>query len=193
VIFPLGDYDKGAVRAMAERFGLPVAGKRDSMEICFIPDNDYAGWLERRGAAGPAGDFVAADGTVLGRHRGIHRYTLGQGRGLGISGPHRYYVSRIDPAANTVTLSDGSDLMRTQIFCAQPNWIALDAPLAPMEVQARFRHARQQTPCTLYPAGETVRLEAHTPVRAPTPGQLAVFYVGEYVLGSGWIQPQPLR
>lgn len=188
VIFPLGNYEKASVRALAADFGIPVAEKPDSMEICFIPGDDYAGWLERRGETPPPGDFVSPDGTVLGRHGGIHRYTLGQGRGLGVSGPHRYYVSAIDPAANTVTLSDGSDLVRTEIFCTRPNWIAVDSLDGPLEVSARFRHSKSETPCTIYPMDSGVRVEAHSPVRAPTPGQLAVFYQGDTVVGSAWIE-----
>ncbi len=188
VLFPLGDYDKSMVRAKAEDFGIPVAHKPDSMEICFIPDDDYGRWLEDRGQGCPPGDFIAPDGTVLGGHRGIHRYTLGQGRGLGVSGPHRYYVSAIDPERNNVTLSDGSDLFREEIFCADPNWIAIDRLEGPMEVSARFRHARTETPCTILPTADgSVLVKAHTPVRAPTPGQLAVFYEGDVVVGSGWI------
>ena len=187
VIFPLGNYGKESVRALAEGCGIPVAHKPDSMEICFIPNDDYGAWLEERGAAAPEGDFVAPDGTILGRHKGIHRYTLGQGRGLGVSGPHRYYVSKIDPKANTVTLSDGSDLMRSVIFCTDPNWISIPGLTGPREVTARFRHARTETPCTIFPDGAGVRAEAHSPVRAPTPGQLAVFYDGDTVVGSGWI------
>lgn len=188
VIFPLGDYEKKSVRAMAADFGIPVAEKPDSMEICFIPNDDYAGWLSRRGTVPPAGDFVSPEGAVLGRHGGIHRYTLGQGRGLGVSGPHRYYVSAIDPAANTVTLSDGSDLMRTEIFCTRPNWIAIDGLDAPLEVTARFRHSRDEIPCTIYPTEAGVLVEASRPVRAPTPGQLAAFYDGDTVIGSAWIE-----
>lgn len=188
VVFPLGAYEKAAVRDLARGFGIPVAEKKDSMEICFIPDNDYAAWLERRGAGAPPGNFVSPAGVVLGRHRGIHHYTLGQSRGLGISGPHRYYVSAIDPAARTVTLSDGSDLTRTRIRCTQPNWIALPGLDAPRPVTARFRHAHTETPCVISPLspGE-VLVEAQVPVRAPTPGQLAVFYDGDAVLGSAWI------
>ena len=188
VIFPLGDHDKESVRALAEGFRIPVAHKPDSMEICFIPDNDYAAWLERRGAAAPPGDFISPDGTVLGRHKGVQNYTLGQGRGLGLSGPHRYYVSAIDPVKNTVTLSDGSDLMRSTVFCAGANWIAIDRLDGPREVTARFRHARTETPCTIRPVDGGVMVEARSPVRAPTPGQLAVFYDGERVLGSAWIE-----
>ncbi len=188
VIFPLGGRVKSTVRQLSQGAGLPVADKPDSMEICFIPHDDYGEWLESRGQGCPPGNFLAPDGTVLGRHKGIHRYTLGQGRGLGVSGPHRYYVSAIDPRENTVTLSDGSDLTREEIFCSDPNWIAIDRLEGPMEVAARFRHARTETPCTILPRGSGVLVRAHTPVRAPTPGQLAVFYDGDVVVGSAWIE-----
>lgn len=188
VIFPLGNYDKSMVRAKARAFGIPVAEKPDSMEICFIPDDDYGQWLEERGQGCPPGDFIAPDGTILGRHKGIHRYTLGQGRGLGVSGPHRYYVSAIDPVQNTVTLSDGGDLLRDEIFCVDPNWIAIDRLDGPREVTARFRHAKTETPCTVLPMDGGVLVKAHVPVRAPTPGQLAVFFDGDSVVGSAWIE-----
>lgn len=188
VIFPLGDYDKSTVRAQAKALGLPVAEKPDSMEICFIPGDDYGQWLEDRGQSCPPGDFISPDGTTLGRHRGVHRYTLGQGRGLGVSGPHRYYVSALDPVQNTVTLSDGSDLLRDEIFCVDPNWIAIDRLDAPLEAAARFRHAKTETPCTILPKNGGVLVKAHAPVRAPTPGQLAVFYDGDSVVGSAWIR-----
>ena len=139
VIFPLGNYEKREVRELAREFGIPVADKPDSMEICFIPSGDYAAWLEEHGFSTPEGNFVDKEGNVLARHKGIHHYTLGQGRGLGVSGPHRYYVSAIRPETNEVVLSDG------------------------------------------------IRLDMKTPARAPTPGQLAVFYQGDAVVGSAWI------
>lgn len=188
VIFPLGNYEKSLTREHSAQSGLPVADKPDSMEICFIPGGDYAAWLEHRGAGCPPGDFVAPDGALLGRHEGIHRYTLGQGRGLGVSGPHRYYVSAIDPAENRVILSDGSDLLRREIFCTDPNWIAIPTLDAPREVTARFRHARTEIPCTIRPQEGGVLVQAHQGVRAPTPGQLAVFYDGDCVVGSAWIE-----
>lgn len=187
VIFPLGNYNKESVRAQAEALGIPVAHKPDSMEICFIPGDDYGAWLEKRGACPPPGDFITPDGRVLAQHRGIHRYTLGQSRGLGVSGPHRYYVSAIDPDTNRITLSDGSDLYRETIFCTQPNWISIDALKGPRSVTARFRHAKTETACTILPVEGGVLVRAHAPVRAPTPGQLAVFYDGDVVVGSGWI------
>ncbi len=136
VIFPLGNYEKTQVRALARDFGIPVADKPDSMEICFIPDGDYAAWLERRGFSTPEGNFVDKEGKVLGRHRGIHCYTLGQGRGLGVSGPHRYYVTALRPDTNEVVLSDGSDLGRDEVRGTEPNWLAVDGLTGPMEVTA---------------------------------------------------------
>ena len=189
VVFPLGGYEKTQVRALAEELGLSVAKKPDSMEICFIPDGDYAAWLDGRGETPPPGDFIDKDGKVLGRHKGYHHYTIGQGRGLGVSGPHRYYVSAIDPARNTVTLSDGSDLMAREVLCARPNWIAVDGLAEPLAVTVRLRHSRTETPATILPlAGEQVEVRLEEPARAPTPGQLAVFYDGDVVVGSAWIE-----
>ncbi len=188
VLFPLGQYEKNEVRALAERFGIPVAHKPDSMEICFVPDDDYAKWLEKRGAVAPPGDFVDACGNVMGRHKGIHCYTLGQRRGLGVSGPHRYFVTAIDPEKNTVTLSDGGDLGRTEVICSDPNWLTQHTPEGPFECTVRLRHSRRADPVTVTPeGGGRVVIRSQTALRAPTPGQLAVFYDGERVLGSAWI------
>ena len=188
VIFPLGEYEKNEVRALAENFGIPVAHKPDSMEICFVPDDDYAKWLEERGAVAPPGDFVDCNGNVMGRHKGIHCYTLGQRRGLGVSGPHRYFVTGIDPEKNTVTLSDGADLGRTEVICSDPNWLTDAAPDSEFECSVRLRHSRRADTVTVMPEdGGQVLIRSQTPLRAPTPGQLAVFYDGERVLGSAWI------
>lgn len=183
-IFPLGELEKPQVRSLAASFGLTAADKPDSMEICFIPDDDYAGWLESRGLGAPEGDFVDAEGHVLGRHRGIHRYTLGQGSGLGISGPHKYYVSAIRPETNQVVLSDGSDLFADQVFVTDLNWFS---EAIPETVTVRLRHSRTETPARLEVTGGGAVVRTLEPVRAPTPGQLAVFYDGDAVLGSGWI------
>ena len=189
VVFPLGGYEKTQVRALAEELGLSVAEKPDSMEICFIPDGDYAAWLDGRGETPPPGDFIDKDGKVLGRHKGYHHYTIGQGRGLGVSGPHRYYVTAIDPVHNTVTLSDGSDLMARTVLCARPNWIAVDGLAEPQAGTVRRRHSRAETPGTILPlAGGRVEVRLEEPARAPTPGQLAVFYDGDVVVGSAWIE-----
>lgn len=189
VIFPLGDYEKAEVRAMAEEFGLPVAHKPDSMEICFIPDNDYAAWLDRRGKTPAAGNFVDAAGNILGRHAGYHHYTLGQGRGLGVSGPHKYYVSAIRPQTNEVVLSDGSDLFTHEVMVHSPNWLSLDALTAPKVVTVRLRHSKAETAAVLFPQEDgRVLIRCGSAVRAATAGQLAVFYEGELVVGSGWIE-----
>ena len=187
VIFPLGDYEKAEVRALARDFGIPVADKPDSMEICFIPSGDYAAWLEEHGFSTPVGNYVDNSGKVLGQHKGIHHYTLGQGRGLGVSGPHRYYVSAIRPETNEVVLSDGSDLGRDVVYGAQANWLAIDGLTGPMEVTVRLRHSRTEQEAVLSCEGEGIRLDMKTPARAPTPGQLAVFYQGDAVVGSAWI------
>ena len=187
VIFPLGNYEKREVRELAREFGIPVADKPDSMEICFIPGGDYAAWLEEHGFSTPEGNFVDKEGNVLARHKGIHHYTLGQGRGLGVSGPHRYYVSAIRPETDEVVLSDGTDLGRDVVRGVQPNWIAIESLTEPMEVTVRLRHSRTEQEAVLSPEDDGIRLDMKTPARAPTPGQLAVFYQGDTVVGSAWI------
>lgn len=187
-LFPLGELAKPEVRAMAALRGIPVASKPDSMEICFIPSGDYGAWLEARGETPPAGDFVDEAGRVLGRHRGIHRYTIGQRRGLGVAFGARRFVSRIDPMANRVVLSDGDGLLVTEALCEHPNWIAVAALDGPMEVTARFRHSKVETPAVIAPVGDLVRVTMRVPARAPTPGQLAVFYRDKIVIGSAWLR-----
>ncbi len=187
IVFPLGDFEKNQVRAMAGEKALPVAQKPDSMEICFIPDGDYAAWLDVREHTPPPGDFVDQQGNVLGRHEGIHHYTLGQGRGLGVSGPHRYFVSRIEPDTNRVVLSDGTDLHTRKAFATDPNWISVDGLTAPLAVTVRLRHSRTELPATISPAEGGVFIDMDIPARAPTPGQLAVFYQDDVVVGSAWL------
>lgn len=185
ILFPIGGYEKTQVRQLARDFGIPVAEKPDSMEICFIPDGDYAAWLDRRGTTPPPGDFVDKAGRVLGRHKGIHHYTIGQRRGLGIPAEHRLFVSAIRPEDNTVVLSDGTDLMADTVWGEDLNALA---PLTPgEEVTVRLRHSKQETPARFYPQGTGGRLVLLAPARAPTPGQLAVLYRGDVVLGSLWI------
>ena len=188
-LFPLGDYEKMAVRELAVKYNIPVANKPDSMEICFVPDDDYVAWLEQRGAVAPAGNFIDKNGNILGRHKGIHCYTLGQRRGLGVSGPHRYFVTAIDPVNNTVTLSDGGDLGRTEVVCSDPNWLMAEVPEKPFVCQVRLRHSKRCDAVTVYPNEDgKVVIRAAAPLRAPTPGQLAVLYDNNRVLGSAWIE-----
>lgn len=181
--FPLGDLDKSAVRQLAAERALFVADKPDSMEICFVPNDDYALWMERNGYRSPEGNFVDNEGNVLGRHKGIHHYTLGQGKGLGIAYRHRLFVSRIDPVRNEIVLSDGSDLFRRDILTEDIN-LYCDIPPT---VSVKFRHGKMEHSATLEWQENNLLVHTDEPVRAPAVGQLAVFYDGELVVGSGWI------
>lgn len=192
ILFPLGDVDKAAIRREAAAGALPAADRPDSMEICFIPDNDYAAWLDRRGGTPGPGSFVDGEGHILGVHKGFHHYTIGQRRGLGISSTGRLFVSAIRPETNEVVLSHGEDLHISQVFCGSLNWLAEGELSAPRHASVRLRHSRRVDEATLIPlGGGRVELQMDAPARAPTPGQLAVFYDGEQVLGSGWIGGAP--
>ena len=187
--FPLGGQTKQETRAIAASLGFPNAQKRDSQDICFVPDGDYGAFLEReRGSAYPEGDFVSPDGAVLGRHRGAVRYTVGQRRGLGVSAPERLYVVGKDMARNTVTLGGEAALLRSEVTVGALNWIAFDALDAPLRCAARLRYRMKEQPCTVSPiSGGRVRVTFDTPQRAPAAGQAAVFYDGDVVLGGGTI------
>jgi tRNA-specific 2-thiouridylase len=188
LILPLGGYAKPQVRALAREWDLPAASRPDSMEICFIPDGDYAAWIEGRGEAPPPGDFLYQDKAV-GRHGGIHRCTVGQRRGLHVSLGKRIYVSEIRPDTDTVVLRDGDGLYAGSLHVRDVNWLA-DAPAGPFPCRVRIRHSRKGlTPALVSSAsdgGAKVVFEA--PVRAPTPGQSAVFYDGDRLLGGGFIR-----
>lgn len=184
-VFPLGTLEKTQTRAMAEEFGLPVAHKGDSMEICFIPDKDYIGWLGRRAELPGAGDFVL-HGEVVGRHEGIYRYTVGQRRPGMIDG-RKVYVSRIDARTNTVELALWEELFKTEVTARDFNWL-IDAPDKPIRASVRVRHTKWENPlCMVYNDGGTVRIVCDEPVRAPAAGQSAVLYDGDRLLGGGFI------
>ncbi len=184
LVLPLGRYEKTEVRALAASWGLAVASRPDSMEICFIPDGDYAGYIERRGVTPPPGDFLM-DGRCVGRHRGIHRYTLGQRRRLGITVGRRVYVSAIRPDSNEIVLAEGEDVWTDHIRVRDVSWLAAPAAF-PLACSARVRHSRTETPDVLVYGDGCVRFLS--PVRAPTPGQAAAFYDGDRLLGGGFIE-----
>lgn len=185
VMLPLGEYEKNQVRSMAEEMALPAAHKPDSMEICFIPDKDYAGWLAQRSALPPAGDFIF-HGQTVGRHEGIHRYTVGQRR-PGLMDGRKVYISRIDPKSNTIELALWEELFKTQVLARDFNWL-IDPPAGPIRASVRVRHTKwENPPCTAWVEEGLVKIRCDEPVRAPAAGQSAVLYDGDRLLGGGFI------
>ena len=189
VQFPLGEQDKHKTREIASESGFNNAQKHDSQDICFVPDGDYAGFIERySGKTCPAGDFVDADGNVLGRHKGIIHYTLGQRRGLGLPAAHRCYVTGIDPDSNTVTIGTNDDLMKTTLYARKVNLIAMDRIETPLRCSAKIRYRHKEQPCTVtQPEDDLLKVVFDEPQRAITPGQSVVLYDGDVVLGGGVI------
>ncbi len=191
VLFPLGELSKEEVRAVAQEAGLASAKKKDSQDICFIPDGDYGAFLRRHtGRDYPPGPFVFEDGTLLGRHRGIVDYTVGQRRGLGVSSNSgRLYVKEVRPADNTVVLSDHAALFSRSLEGSALNLVACARLDGPVRLRAKIRYRMAEQPCTVEQTGEdTVRLAFDSPQRAVTPGQSVVFYDGDTVVGGAVIE-----
>lgn len=188
-LLPLGDYTKEEIRKIAEDIGLQIASKPDSQEICFVPDNDYAGFIERNtGKTIEPGNFVDIYGKVLGRHRGIIHYTIGQRKGLGISLGRPTYVVRIDPKTNTVVLGDNGDVFAKGLVASDLNFMSIDGLESSMDVKAKIRYSARETPATIRPIGEgSIEVLFEEPERAITPGQSVVFYDGDIVVGGGTI------
>ena len=188
--FPIGELDKDTVRAQARRLGLGVADKPDSQEICFVPDGDYASFVEREAPAlTHPGVIVGQDGRQLGTHEGVHRFTIGQRKGLRLSSSAPLYVLRIDAAAAQVTVGPKAALGRTSLTASRVNWTAGAAPAGWQCVTAQIRHRHDAAPARVR-ALEPMRaeLEFETPQMAVTPGQAVVFYCADEVLGGGWIE-----
>ena len=183
---PLGRYEKKQVRAMAEEFGLPAAHKKDSMEICFIPDKDYVGWMSRRTSLPGPGDFVF-HGDVIGRHEGIVHWTVGQ-RIPGLHEGRKLYVARIDAEKNEIELALWEELFRTSLLARDFNWLIDPPEGTSLEASVRVRHTKwEEPPCRVTTEGDTARIQCESPVRAPAPGQSAVLYREERLLGGGFI------
>ena len=189
-LFPLGTMRKSETRAIAETQGFGNARKRDSQDICFAPDGDYAAAIERyTGKAPEPGNFVDADGRVLGRHAGIIHYTIGQHRGLGLGQDQRLYVCKICPADNTVVLGPSEALFRRDASAADVNWIAGQAPDGPIRCRVKVRYRQIEQPATVTPRPDGgIDILFDEPQRAITPGQAAVLYDGETVLGGGVLE-----
>ena len=190
---PLGDLEKPAVRELAQAAGLRTFAKKDSQEICFVPDGDYAKVVERlRPEAGRLrGDIVDEAGRVLGEHRGVHHFTVGQRHGLGISSDRRLYVLRLDPREQKVVVGgvEGLDCGRAQVD--RVNWVAGTPPSEPVRVRVQVRHRHSAVLARVTPRpGERAEIAFEEPVRAVAPGQAAVFYDAEEdaeVIGGGWL------
>ena len=188
-MFPVGSLQKHEVRDHARELGLPVADKHDSHEICFVPDGDQAAFVERH-ASTPAGGVIRdVEGRVVGRHAGVHRFTVGQRKGLGLSSPIPLYVVGIDAGAATVTVGPRSALERTTLTASGVNWIAGRAPDRGTRVTAQIRYRHREAPASLDPVDEDrVRVTFDDPQTAIAPGQAVVFYCGDEVIGGGWIE-----
>ena len=187
--FPVGELTKDQVRHLAEENDFLNADKPDSQDICFAPDGDYAGFIERHtGDSAKPGDFLDLQGNVIGKHRGIIHYTIGQRRGLGIAAAHPLYVCRIDPVRNTVTLGESSALFARELIAEDVNLITCDAIPEPIQVQAKIRYRQPAQPAMAWqtPDGK-LHIRFDVPQRAITCGQAAVLYDGENVVGGGTI------
>lgn len=205
--FPLGSLSKQTVRDMARRANLPVAEKAESQEICFVPSGNYTNFIEayrnnekaqkgadKEGSASAnevseAGELVSTAGEVLGTHAGVQHFTVGQRRGLGIAAPHPLYVLQIDPASRRVTVGEEDQLWADGFEARDINWIAWDTLNEPIEATVKIRYRHDPAPARIEPLSRTeARIRFEQPQRAITPGQAAVFYRGDEVLGGGWIR-----
>ena len=191
-MFPIGEYTKEEIRDIALRAGLPVATKPDSQDICFVPDGDYAGFIEREvpDRIPKPGDFVDKEGKVIGQHKGIIHYTIGQRRGLEIAAGHRIFVTDIRPETNEVVVGENEDLFTTKIICSKVNWMSIEDLRTDEKiyVKTKIRYSHAGDMCYLSRLDEDrILCEFEKPMRAPTAGQACVFYDGEHVLGGGTI------
>ena len=188
-LFPLGDLTKEEVRAIAQAQGFINARKRDSQDVCFIPDGDYRAFLERyTGKDYPAGDFLDESGKVVGRHNGAVGYTLGQRKGLGLAMGAPVYVCGKDMTANTVTVGPNEALYRSSLRAGDWNWISLPCPTQPLRIKAKARSRMEAQDATVYPEENGFcRVVFDQPQRALTPGQAVVLYDGDTVVGGGTI------
>lgn len=194
-LFPLGEMSKPEARDAARRNELAVAEKSESQEICFVPDGDYAGFIDRylavedqTGRLPGVGEIVGTSGEVIGEHAGIHHYTIGQRRGLGISNALPLYVTGIDATHNRIVVGGQDELLRAEFTAAGVNWIALANPNAPVRAEVRVRYRHTAEPATITPMPNArIQVRFDEAQRAITPGQATVFYRGDEVVGGAWI------
>jgi tRNA-specific 2-thiouridylase len=189
-VFPVGELTKTKVRALAAARGLPTADKPESQEICFVPDDDYAGFVERHAPAEDrSGTIVDAEGRELGRHAGVHRYTVGQRRGLGVTSPRPLYVLAVRPSSRTVVVGEAEELEAPGLVARDVNWISIPPPTSEVRAEVKIRYRATEASAVLSPRADgRVDVAFDRPQRAVTPGQAAVFYRREVCLGGGWIE-----
>ncbi len=195
-LFPLGEHRKVRVREMASEMGLAVAAKGDSQEICFVPNGDYAAFIDayfrERGIARQSlrGEIVSTDGRTLAEHDGVHHFTVGQRRGLNVAVGEPLYVIATDASTGRVTVGRNEELLRPGAAVGDVNWIAIEDLREPLRVEVKIRNKHTAAPATVVPGSGTGRVEVRfdQAQRAVTPGQAAVFYQGDLVLGGGWIE-----
>lgn len=189
-LMPVGEYEKSKIRELAAKAGLPIAKKPDSQEICFVPDNDYAKFIEKEAGdrvPGP-GKFVTKTGEILGEHKGITHYTIGQRKGLNLAMGHPVFVTQICPDTNEVVIGEHEEVFSSELFCEKLNFMSVEELESPRKVLAKIRYAHKGAVCTIEKAGEDrIHCMFDEPVRAVTKGQAVVFYDGEYVFGGGTI------
>lgn len=190
LLLPIGELTKDEVRQIAQEQGFVNAKKRDSQDICFAPDGDYAAFIERHTSKKiPSGNFINTNGEVIGQHKGIINYTIGQRKGLGISAPHPLFVLSLNAEQNTVTLGENKELFSSSLTAKDVNLIALDKISGKLHAQAKIRYSHKAEPATIWQTDENeVYVEFKNPQRAITPGQAVVLYDGDIVLGGGRIQ-----
>jgi len=193
--FPLGELSKEEVRALARRTNLPVAEKPESMELCFVPNGNYVQFIQSYSReagislSNNEGEIVTEDGVVVGRHSGVHNFTIGQRKGLGFAAGKPLYVLSIDPEKNRVVVGDDEALRTTSFEVLDANWVSIDEPSVPIRACVKIRHKHEPAPATVEPLpGNFARITFDVPQRAVTPGQGAVFYDGVRVLGGAWIR-----
>lgn len=189
-LMPVGDYEKEEIRKIAEEIGLNVAAKPDSQDICFVPDNDYAAVIEKEASdrVPKPGNFVSTEGKIIGRHKGIIHYTVGQRKGLNLAMGHPVFVTEIRPETNEVVIGEAEEVFTDSLICEQLNFMAVQDIYEPILMMAKIRYSHSGSPCTIERIDDNrVRCIFHEPVRAVTPGQAVVFYKDDYVFGGGTI------
>jgi tRNA-specific 2-thiouridylase len=189
-LFPVGHLQKTDVRHLARERSLPVADKAESQEICFVPDGDYAAFVEHRAPADlRPGPLLDANGREVGRHPGVHRFTVGQRRGIGLTSRRPLYVLEVRPAEGAVVVGDADGLLGDRLVARDVNWLSVPEPGGEIRARVRIRYRHAEAPATLRPlGGGRVEVRFDAAQRAITPGQAAVFYDGEVCLGGGWIE-----